>query len=164
MSIGFGKCEVCGTTLFLGIGFGNRNNWRTKDGKVCCSERCNHDYNKMLLYKGSKKSKKDKKIKNYVESEINNVKDKEDDAEDKRFIDSIKKVVLFKRNREVKEQHKKLLEIEADIILALSKENTDKAIQLIKRLELDSSLLVPNSDVSYRDFWENKRAEFLKRV
>ena len=52
MSFGFGKCEVCGSTLALDIGFGNAANWRTKDNKRACSERCCRDYNLNLLHSG----------------------------------------------------------------------------------------------------------------
>jgi hypothetical protein len=157
MSFGFGKCEVCGTTLHLDLGFGNRNNWKTKDNKVCCSEKCCNEYNKSLLYK---KTNQDNTSRNsQPEHETTESVD-----ENEKLFDGVKKLLFHKKNKEVKDKHKKLQEIESDIILSLSKNDKDKSIHLIKQLELDSKFFVPNTTISYKEYWENKRREFLERI
>lgn len=97
-------------------------------------------------------------------NKIEEAKRKEVEKADAKLYDGIKKILFYKRNKEIKEHHKRLLEIESDIILALSKENKDKAVQLIKQLQLDSSFFVPNTDIPYRTYWENKRSDFLKKL
>lgn len=178
------KCDWCGTGIprtgisqhttgiRAGVGF-------LKPGRLYCSNKCKIEGEKEENDSPNKKGL----ISSFLQSDIEKMADKglsanalieknkieeakrkEVEKADAKFYDSIKKILFYKRNREIKELHKRLLEIESDIILALSKENKDKAVQLIKQLQIDSNFFVPNTDISYRTYWENKRSDFLRKL
>ena len=60
--------------------------------------------------------------------------------------------------------HQDLIKITDDIDIAIAMNNKEEALAQIKNLQHTSTHKIPETEVSYTDYWNNKRKEYISKL